>query len=73
MRLPVNATGAVDACEEMTIFPLPMPFKPSLPVLLSQKGITVTVDTKEVKTPGEAIGNALFWRYLVQVSALLVS
>ncbi len=73
LRLPVSATGTADACEEMTIFPLPIPFKPSLPVLLSQKGISATVDTKEMKTPGEAIGNALFWRYQVQVSAPLAS
>ncbi|HDI4958678.1 TPA: hypothetical protein PNO53_002960 [Salmonella enterica] len=73
LRLPVSENGAADACEEMTIFPLPMPFKPSPPVLIAQKGMAGTVDAKEAKTPGEAIGNALFWRYQVQISAPLAS
>lgn len=73
LQLPVSENSAPDSCEKMTVFPLPMPFKPSQPVLITQKGIAATVDNEDAKTPGEAIGNALFWRYQVQACAPLAS
>ncbi|HFZ8993189.1 TPA: hypothetical protein ACIPUI_000237 [Citrobacter freundii] len=72
--LPGNGPLVLPVSEnEVTVFPLPMPFKPTPPVLMAQRGSAVAVEVKDAKTPGDAIKQALFWRYQVQASAPIAS
>ncbi|QGU88492.1 hypothetical protein [Erwinia sorbitola] len=65
--MPVTATGSPS---DRATIPIPLPFEPPLPMLVSQQALGVEM-TSPSSSPGslaDEIAQALQWRYRVQVS-----
>lgn len=67
LRMPITASGSP---QDKAIIPIPLPFEPPMPMLVSQQGSGVTIASPS-SSPGslaDEIAQALQWRYQVQVS-----
>lgn len=65
--MPITAVGSP---QDLAIIPIPLPFEPPLPMLVSQQGLGIAMDvmSSSPTSLADEIAQALQWCYQVQVS-----